>query len=80
MMCVVGDLKLNGKYGESVMLVCADRLIAVDEKGKLVPTNLKTKPFNLKDNSTVKYCGIINRNGSEDTFEVIMKLNTLRKK
>ena len=31
LMSVVGDLKLNGKYGESAMLVCVDRLIAVDD-------------------------------------------------
>ena len=52
----------------------------LDEKGKLVPTNPNTKPFNIKDNSTVKYSGIINRNGSEDTFEATIKLNTLKKR
>ena len=29
LMSVVGDLKLNGRYGNGAILVCADRLIAV---------------------------------------------------
>lgn len=29
LMCVVADLKLNGTYGESALLICPDRLIAV---------------------------------------------------
>lgn len=31
-MCVVGDLNLDGKYGESAILVCADRIIAVNSQ------------------------------------------------
>lgn len=30
LMCVVGDLRLDGKYGESALLICADRVIAVN--------------------------------------------------
>lgn len=51
----------------------------LDEKGRLVPANPKIKPFNLKDGSTIKYSGIINRNGSEDVFEATIKLNVNKK-
>ena len=32
LMAVVGDLKLNGRYGNGAVLVCADRLIAVSKE------------------------------------------------
>ena len=32
LMSVVGDLKLNGRYGNGAILVCADRLIAVSKE------------------------------------------------
>ena len=34
LMCVVADLKLDGTYGESALIICSDRMIAV---GSLLP-------------------------------------------